>query len=333
MDSFVKAGISVVLQNAIDSLLIINKGRKSLKKVVPKLPIQERFRDKIQSGGKQSSSKLHDSLHSVGKGMIFVKLEEDIDFLRYALEESLVSGFPQLKAIIDMVHEEGREEYRMIEQYNKNKKLSLLLEKKLKKDSDDCRKRLKDCDEKLIDLQNQLKDCELENAMRCRLVLKWEATRHEQSQTLYERERDSLLQELQDLQLKTDHEERIMSEMDAFSRHQTDKLEEMTQYWIERYNRELVELDEKLRMAKIQIETLQMCIRDMQADFNSRQEEIDEYLEQKRREDEARRLEQKKWDSAVKIQAWWRGTMVRNCLGPYRKKKKGKKGKAAKKKK
>lgn len=249
------------------------------------------------------------------------------------MEEALIEGFPQLREIIDMVHKEGREEHHVIDEYNKNKKLSQYLEKKLRKDSEDCRKRLKDCDEKLIDLQNQLKDCELENAMRCRLVLKWEATRHEQAQTLYDRERDMLLQEIQSVQRKSNEEERIMSEMEVFCKHQMDKLEGMTQHWIERYNKELVELDENLRLARIQIESLQMCIRDMQDSFNGRQEEIDEYLEQKRLEDEARQLEQKKWDSAVRIQAWWRGTMVRNCLGPYRKKKKGKKGKAAKKKK
>ncbi|XP_059621193.1 dynein regulatory complex protein 9 [Phlebotomus argentipes] len=333
METLLKTGIGVLLENSVDSLLIINRGRKTLKKVVQKRPIQERFRERIQSGVKSSPGKVHSALEAVGKGMIFMKLEEDIDFFRYALEETVMQGFPQLRGVIDMIHKEGREEYEIIEEYNKNKKLSLYLEKKLRKDSEDCRKRLKDCDEKLIDLQNQQKDCELENAMRCRLVLKWEATRHEQAQSLYDKEHNTLLLSIREFERKSNQEERIMSEMDVFSHHQIDKLESMTQFWIERYNRELVELDEKLRLARIQIESLQMCIRDMQDSYNGHQEEIDEYLEQKRLEDEARRLEQKKWDSAVRIQAWWRGTMVRNCLGPYRKKKKGKKGKAAKKKK
>lgn len=49
---------------------------------------------------------------------------------------------------------------------------------------------------------------------------------------------------------------------------------------------------------------------------------------------EERRKQQEELDrrekAATKIQAWWRGTMVRRCLGPYRKKK-GKKGKGDKK--
>lgn len=35
--------------------------------------------------------------------------------------------------------------------------------------------------------------------------------------------------------------------------------------------------------------------------------------------------------SAIKIQAWWRGTMVRKGLGPFKKKKKSKPPKASKK--
>lgn len=45
---------------------------------------------------------------------------------------------------------------------------------------------------------------------------------------------------------------------------------------------------------------------------------------------EQKRLEQEELErkirAAIRIQAWWRGVMVRKCLGPFRKKK-GKKGK------
>lgn len=40
--------------------------------------------------------------------------------------------------------------------------------------------------------------------------------------------------------------------------------------------------------------------------------------------------EQQQMFAAIKIQSWWRGMLVRNAIGPY-KKKKGKKGKKKKK--
>ena len=46
--------------------------------------------------------------------------------------------------------------------------------------------------------------------------------------------------------------------------------------------------------------------------------------ERLRREAEQELLE---YDACTKMQSWWRGVMVRKQLGPYRPKKKGKKGK------
>lgn len=53
--------------------------------------------------------------------------------------------------------------------------------------------------------------------------------------------------------------------------------------------------------------------------YEQRKEQIEAYLEYK----EKKRLEAEllalQHRSATKIQAWWRGCMVRHCLGPYRK--------------
>merc|ERR1712007_384066 len=67
----------------------------------------------------------------------------------------------------------------------------------------------------------------------------------------------------------------------------------------------------------------------------------DRLIKQKKKEEEERRVLEEK--SSIKVQAWWRGTMVRRGLGPWRKddkkkekkreKKGGKKGKKKKKKK
>ncbi|XP_015127481.1 dynein regulatory complex protein 9 [Diachasma alloeum] len=65
--------------------------------------------------------------------------------------------------------------------------------------------------------------------------------------------------------------------------------------------------------------------------FRERQEFIDQYLAEKEAARVLRELEEHKKHSAIWIQAWWRGVMVRRKLGPYRpdekKKKKTVKGK------
>lgn len=65
--------------------------------------------------------------------------------------------------------------------------------------------------------------------------------------------------------------------------------------------------------------------------YLNRQDEVQEYLEEKKIKDEAVELAERQWNAAVKIQSWWKGIMVRNCLGSYRRNRKGKAPKKAKK--
>jgi hypothetical protein len=65
--------------------------------------------------------------------------------------------------------------------------------------------------------------------------------------------------------------------------------------------------------------------------YLNRQEEVEEYLEEKKIKDAAVHRAEREWDAVVKIQSWWKGIMVRNCLGPYRRKGKGKAPKKTKK--
>lgn len=71
----------------------------------------------------------------------------------------------------------------------------------------------------------------------------------------------------------------------------------------------------------------------MQEIIDRRREEIDTYLverEEKRLLREMEMHEELREAMAIRIQVWWRGVMKERKLGPYKKKKKGKKGKGKK---
>lgn len=61
--------------------------------------------------------------------------------------------------------------------------------------------------------------------------------------------------------------------------------------------------------------------------YEQRQEFIEEYKKHKEELRKAALLLQRQTRAATKIQAWWRGTMFRRHLGPYKRKKKKGKGK------
>lgn len=56
----------------------------------------------------------------------------------------------------------------------------------------------------------------------------------------------------------------------------------------------------------------------MKFQFNERQIIIEEHVKNKQKLEEEKKINDHKEKMATKIQAWWRGTMVRRRLGPYK---------------
>lgn len=81
------------------------------------------------------------------------------------------------------------------------------------------------------------------------------------------------------------------------------------------------QLDEQINETKDIMITLKIKYDDMVEQFNVREDEIQEYLEEKRIKHEAATRVEREYQAIVKIQSWWKGIMVRKGLGPYRRKK------------
>lgn len=81
------------------------------------------------------------------------------------------------------------------------------------------------------------------------------------------------------------------------------------------------QLDDKIAETKDQMIALKLKYDDLLEQFNCRQEEIEEYLEEKKIKDDAANDAENRYQAIVKIQSWWKGIMVRRGLGPYRRKK------------
>lgn len=103
--------------------------------------------------------------------------------------------------------------------------------------------------------------------------------------------------------------------------------------WSNAYEEEIDRRDIEIYDIKTKREDLAEQFEELQKQYEERQKAIEEWLKYKnqKRKEEAELL--KCEIAATRIQAWWRGVMVRRCLGIYRKKKKkgkDKKGKRGK---
>ncbi|NWV78436.1 DRC9 protein, partial [Dasyornis broadbenti] len=127
----------------------------------------------------------------------------------------------------------------------------------------------------------------------------------------------ALEKEIQNLKSKTDEEIQVHKETEIFLMQQYQKVKEKLEYWMEKYKKDTDAKDEELddlRALKAEnLETMQRyakeCLAFQATIIIDRTEK-----EMRRKQIEQEALELK---STLKVQAWWKGTMVRKFLGPY----------------
>ncbi|NXS30182.1 DRC9 protein, partial [Pomatostomus ruficeps] len=128
---------------------------------------------------------------------------------------------------------------------------------------------------------------------------------------------DALEKEIQNLKSKTDEEIQLHTETEKFLMQQYQKVQEKLEYWMEKYKKDTdakdEELDDLRALKADNLETMQRFAKECLA-FQATIiiDRSDKEAKRKQREQEALELK-----SAVKLQAWWKGTMVRRFLGPY----------------
>ncbi|XP_067014023.2 dynein regulatory complex protein 9 [Anabrus simplex] len=329
-------GIIAVLQDAVNKLQILSYTYQK-PYVKPELvykSLKERF------GVKHESEVLIDRetdqpIETVENTMKLRKLQLDRSFLEEVLiqtiEELQTDGtFFILARIVLQEMVMNAEEKLLIEEEKKNReavqhlrKQVLGLKKKMMEDLDEC-------EGNIAKLRDKMQDFMFRASAETKFIEKWEFSRMEQNDMALSKKENDLHKALTNNQIGIDIEIRVHNEIEAFLKAAEEKLTNDIEAWSIKYEEDVTHLDDMIIVLndkkQKQLEELE-TIMDL---YNARQVEIQEFLEYK----EAKRLKEEEEElrikMAIRIQAWWRGTMVRRGLGPYRKKKKDKKGSAKK---
>ncbi|NXF04778.1 DRC9 protein, partial [Smithornis capensis] len=131
------------------------------------------------------------------------------------------------------------------------------------------------------------------------------------------KEENALEKKIQELKSKIHEEVQIHTQTENFLMQQYQKAEKQLEYWMDKYendtNAKEEELDALRALRAENLETMQKfakeCLKFEETIITDRSEK-----EARRKQREQEALEKK---SILKLQAWWRGTMVRRFLGPY----------------
>ncbi|TMS10752.1 Dynein regulatory complex protein 9 [Larimichthys crocea] len=153
------------------------------------------------------------------------------------------------------------------------------------------------------------------------LELELQLTQKEVSQT------EKLQEERQELQHKQLGEEeiKVCEGSKKFLQNQHEKLQKQLQEWQQHSNQTVQEKELQLN-SLYRLKTVNL---DRLTDMRRKSRAMEQVVEEDRVEQEVLRQQQAEIRAATKLQAWWRGCMIRRGLGSFKKEedKKGKKKK------
>ncbi|NWX09816.1 DRC9 protein, partial [Caloenas nicobarica] len=191
------------------------------------------------------------------------------------------------------------------------------LEKQLQDVKKETETELQNRDDTILCLKDQLREMKAKTNMEICYMKKSTDLQVHQTQKKCSNAEKALENKIQELKNKIDKEIRVHVEIEHFLRQRYQKVEEKLEHWVDKYENDMDAKDEELNALNAakanNLEELKSLAKECQMIENTIISDRAE-KDAKRRQVERDALELK---SALKVQSWWRGTMVRRNLGPY----------------
>ncbi|XP_058282109.1 dynein regulatory complex protein 9 isoform X2 [Hylobates moloch] len=195
--------------------------------------------------------------------------------------------------------------YDVIAREEKGRKQIISLQKQLINVKKEWQFEVQSQKEYIANLKDQLQEMKAKSNLENRYMKTNTELQISQTQKKCNRTEELLLEEIEKLRMKTEEEARIHTEIEMFLRKEQQKLEERLEFWMEKY-------DKDTEMKQNELNALKAAKASDLAHLQDLAKTIREY-EQVIIED---RIEKER--SRKKLQAWWRGTMIRREIGGFK---------------
>lgn len=286
---------------------------------------------------------LKNSTHTFGRslrqnpltGDNMMKIQEDRGFVEAVMTNTMgelagqrtfqalveaVQAAKQRKASLQMTIQKEEDGRKRVRQLNK-----MIQEVKVEKELE-----LQQRNEMISHLKDQLQEMKAKSNMEGKYIKKCAEVAVAQTQKRCMLTEKELKEEVEKLQKKIDEENRANAEIESYLRTHTQDLNKKLEFWMEKYEKDKDAKQHELDVLKASkakdLERLQELTK-LYKEYEQVVVEDRIEKEKARRKQEQEAIELK---ACIKMQAWWRGVMVRKCFGPFAKKKKKKKGKGKK---
>ncbi|XP_068835777.1 dynein regulatory complex protein 9 [Capricornis sumatraensis] len=172
--------------------------------------------------------------------------------------------------------------------------------------------------EYIAHLKDQLQDMKAKTNMENHYMKRNTELQISQTQKKCSKTEELLLEEIEKLRLKTEEENRIHAEIELFLRKEQQKLEEKLEFWMEKFDKDTEMKQNELNALKsakasdlAHLQELAKMIREYEQVII--EDRIEKEKTRKKREQDDLELR-----SIIKLQAWWRGTVVRREIGGFK---------------
>ncbi|XP_011499962.1 PREDICTED: IQ domain-containing protein G-like [Ceratosolen solmsi marchali] len=166
--------------------------------------------------------------------------------------------------------------------------------------------------------KNEKEGLRLKSDMELEYVDAWLSSRREQDDLRMMESCDLLEAKLSDCRKRETGELLVSKNIRAFLKLTTEKYVKDSYVWMERQQTEMKSYDEEIRRLQEEIGKKRATLEELYKEYTSKQEFIDGCLAEKEAARKKREHEDHVRRQTIRIQAWWRGVMVRRKLGPYR---------------
>ncbi|CAH2001848.1 unnamed protein product [Acanthoscelides obtectus] len=238
-------------------------------------------------------------------------------------------SYENFEEMLQMFHQMYQDEEDLIEDTKYRETRVVQLQEILEKESRILTAKISDYMQKIGSLKDGIEDFSSEASMKIRYITDLKKAEHEMADKQHSDMEQKLLIKIKTTEGDIMKEIRVHEELVTFFNLLQKELEDVLNSWKLRYTKTLSCLNKKIEVETEKVSSVVAEINRMKELYAKREIEINDYKAYKKQQEEKRLLKKKMDDAATKIQAWWRGTMVRKGFGKYRKKKdkKGKKNK------
>ncbi|XP_028165941.1 dynein regulatory complex protein 9-like isoform X1 [Ostrinia furnacalis] len=234
------------------------------------------------------------------------------------LDLSLRRTFQALASHVHIIVDKINHYNFLLEDEAKNRVTRRELARQLRQQRNHIKSVFYDTDCVIEDLKTQVEDAALNSEIRSRYVENWQRARTEQNTQLINTKESRPCNVIEYYKQRSDHEQRVHTEVELLTTIVINETLQKVESWMNKYDKDMEAIELKIQRMKTKHVSQLERRQELEDTLEKHAALIKLWVDFKDERERARLYREKMHNAATVVQAWWRGLLVRNQLGPYK---------------